>query len=103
MIPPDEIALFRDARPDYAYTMYGRDDGKIGLVSYHTACVVGYLREEHQQDPDFVEILESGDHLFNRAEWIFEVANLKASKKQKNNIKSWKKRVIKHQRDRGAV
>ena len=103
MIPPDEIGLFSDARPAYGYTMDGRGDGKIGLVSFHTACVVGYLRDEYQQDPDYVETLESGDHPFIRAEWIFDAVNLRASKKQKNNIKSWRKRVNKHQRNIGAA
>lgn len=95
MVAPDEVGLFKDDR-NYAYTIDGRGDGKIGLVGLHTACIIGNLSDDYARDDDFVETLENGNYVFDKMHWVFDAADLKSSKKQRNLHKAWKKQVIKY-------
>lgn len=95
MVAPDEVGLFKDDR-HYAYTIEGRGDGKIGLISYRTACIVGILSDDYALDDGFVETLENGNYVFDKMHWVIENDNMKLSKKQRNVVNAWKKQVIKH-------
>ena len=97
-IDPDDVALFKGGNETYAFTMEGRGDGKIGLVHFPTACVIGSLKEAFHND-QYVSNLENGDQIFVRDHWDIDAAGLRASKKQKNSIKSWRKRSNKFHRN----
>ena len=98
MADPDDIGLFLGSR-DYAYTMEGRKDGKIGLVSYYTSCIVGSLNDVNSLDDDFIEDLENGKKVFIRDDWVFDPVELNSARKHRNSVKSWKKQSKKfHER-----
>ena len=83
--------------------MEGRGDGKIGLISYRTACIVGILSDDYALDDDFVDILENGNYVYDPTHWVIEDDNMKLSKKQRNVVKAWKKQVDKHHRKKAKL